>query len=171
MALYLKADLLKVAKEVHATVDLSKLGKTQLNRVYKYLTTGHVSGEAIPAQIAVELLKQNNEPYIHSKGWITIYNRLPQSALDEIKVVVDAIRMAVGVTDRLRDLERGMMHGTGFAHWYLRVLFDFKDELYQPYLSHLKTITIQPSDAVIQIAEAIKARTMTEVTLTLHTGE
>lgn len=170
MALYLKADLLKVTKEVHATVDLTKLGKTQLNRVYKYLTTGNISGEAVPAQIALELLRQTNEPYIHTKSWAFHTQRLPQSAIDEIKVVIDAIRLAVGNDDGVREMELQMLSGA-FPYWYLRRLFDFNAELYQPYLEHIKSITIQPSDAVRQIAEAIKARTMTEVTLTLHTGE
>jgi hypothetical protein len=98
------------------------------------------------------------------------HNRLPQSAIDEIKVVVDAIRMALGDRDDVREMAHEMLNGA-FSYWYIRRLFDFKAGLYQPYLEHIKSITIQPSDAVSQIAEAIKARTMTEVTLTIYTGE
>jgi hypothetical protein len=170
MALYLKANLLKVTKEVHATVDLTKLGKTQLNRVHKYLTTGNLSGEGVPAQIALGILRQTNSPYIHMRAYACQHNRLPQSAIDELNVVIDAIRMAVGDDDGVREMAHEMLSGY-FSYYYLRRLFDFKAGLYQPYLEHINSITIQPSDAVSQIAEAIKARTMTEVTLTLHTGE
>jgi hypothetical protein len=180
MALYLKKGMLSVTKSVNVTVDLSKLGKISTNRIAKFLLTGNIQGEGIPAQVAQGILTNHNQPYIKSTTWIVRWHNLPDEALEQIQVVGGAVSLAFPNIEN----HRGRYHksevinslinppSTGECYTYtIRNVYDYDVTLYQPYLNHFKTIKLTPSDQIKRIAKGIKARTIQAITIQIHTGE
>lgn len=178
MAIYLKKDMLNVAKSANLTVDLTKLGKVQLNRLYKFLMSGNISGDGVPAQIANALYKEHQQPNIHEHTWWVRWNNLPNEAIHEIQTVGCAIKMAMsGVeqsiydsTQWLDDMVAGLPQG-GVPKYALSRIVDYKPDADNAFLSCIRAITLPPSDTIKQLAEGIKARSINEVTIQIYTGE
>ena len=178
MAVYLKKDMLNVAKSAHITVDLTKLGKVQLNRLYKYLMSGNISGDGVPAQITRGLLREHQLPFIHENRWHVGWCDLPAEARHEIQTVGSAIKMAssgyeasrYSSTSWLDDMVAGNPDGV-IPKYALRRLVDYKSDADSPFLSCIREIKLTPSDAIKQIAEGIKARDINELSIQIYTGE
>lgn len=178
MAVYLKKDMLNVAKSAHITVDLTKLGKVQLNRLYKYLMTGNFTGDGVPVQIALSLYREHQAPYIHENKWYVGWGGLPAEAVHEIQTVGSALKMAMSGIEQSRydstqwldDMVAGRTSG-GIPKYSLRRILGDGTDAAKPYLECIRAITLPPSDTIKQIAESIKARSINEVTIQIYTGE
>lgn len=177
MALYLKKDMLNVAKSANLTVDLTKLGKVQLNRLYKFLMSGNIAGDGVPAQIANSIYKEHQQPLIHEHTWWVRWHTLPAEAIHELQTVGSAIKMASsGIehsrydsTQWLDDMVTGLPQG-GIPKYALRRIIDCRD-IDNPFFKCIREIKLTPSDTIKQIAEGIKAQSINEVTIQIFTGE
>ena len=178
MALYLKKDMLNVAKSANLTVDLTKLGKVQLNRLYKFLMSGNIAGDGVPAQIANSIYKEHQQPLIHEHtGWVR-WHTLPAEAIHELQTVGSAIKMASsGIehsrydsTQWLDNMVAGNPDG-GIPKYSMRRMVGEGTNADIPYLKFIREIKLTPSDTIKQIAEGIKAQSINEVTIQIFTGE
>jgi len=177
MAIYLKKDMLNVAKSANLTVDLTKLGKVQINRLYKYLMNGNIVGEGVPAQVALGLYKEYQAPYVHTMTWKVAWRGLPAEAIHEIQAVGSALKM---VSDGL-DVGYNSFHALNsmlsddhsgeFPRYAVRRIVGYDDNADKPYMDCIKAIKLTPSDTIKQLAESIKSRSINEVTIQIFTGE
>lgn len=177
MAIFLKKDLLNVAKSANLTVDLTKLGKVQINRLYKYLMNGNIVGEGIPAQVALGLYKQYRVPYVHTMTWKVEWRNLPAEALHEIQAVGSALKMAASGMDvgynsfySLNSMLSGEPSGE-FPSYAVRRIVGYEDNAEKPYIDCIKSIKLAPTDTIKQLAESIISRSINEVTIQVYTGE
>jgi hypothetical protein len=179
MALYLKKGMLSVAKSVSVTVDLSKLGKISTNRIAKFLLSGIILGDGIPAQIANSILRQHKQPHLRHWGWSIEWVDLPEQAIEEIRTVGNAIKLSAPNLVPTRYQSHHWLNETllnpqptgSFGMYSLRGAFNYDEEIVKTYSNHFKTIKLSPSDDIKQLAKGIKARTIKSITLTLYSGE
>lgn len=177
MALYLSKKMLDVASSANVNVDLTKLGTVQINRLYNYLMSGNIVGEGIPAQIALELYKQHQVPYIHIRTWSVKWRNLPAEALHEIQTVGSALKMAASGVDvgyelfhALNDMLSDEPSGD-FPMYALNRIVGYGTDADKPYMECIKAIKVAPTDMIKQLAESIKSRSINEVTIQIYTGE
>lgn len=178
MAVYLKQDMLKVAKSANLTVDLTKLGKVQTNRLYNFLMSGNISGDGVPAQLSRRLYKEHQLPYIHENRWHISWGGLTGEAIHELQTVGSAVKMASSgvevsaytTTSWLDDMVAGNPDGSIPKYMLRRMLGDGTDAA-KPYLEYIRAIKLTPSDTIKQLAEGIKARSITELSIQIYTGE
>lgn len=180
MALYIKKDMLNVAKSANLTVDLTKLGKVQLNRLYKFLMSGNILGDGVPAQITRGLLREHQAPYIHESTWHVHWVDLPAEARHELQTVGSALKMASNgelsrydSTQWLDNMVAGNPDGELRKYSMRRMLNAHQTikDVEQPYMECIRAIKLTPSDPIKQIAEGIKARSITELSIQIFTGE
>jgi hypothetical protein len=179
MALYLSKRMLNVTKSARVKIDLTKLGKVQLNRLHKFLTTGSVSGNGVPAQIAVGILQEYQAPYMHYYSqWRFTWGNLPNETLEQISIVGNAVKLSapnLEVTryetlDWLDDLVTPKPSDELYIY-RLKNAYRYDPPGYQAYIDFLKAITVPQSDTITQLAESIKTRSIKEITIQIYTGE
>lgn len=176
MAISIAKSMLNVSKLVNVTIDMNKISKVSTNRIHKFLTTGIVTGEGIAAQIALNILQKHNAPNIHKTKWRIKWHQLPAEEINAIQAVGSMVKLTAMskyveyFEEYLEDSIEGKPSGS-FSIWALCRAVGYAKKDIAPFINPIMAIKMPPSDAIKQIAEGIKARSITEITINLHTGE
>lgn len=166
MAITISEGLRSVATSINVTVAVDKLGKVQRNRLVKFLRTGNIKGNGIPARLALDLLSNHKAPSIHHGRWRVRWENLDEPALDDIYTIGAAIKMSIPSDQDYapNEMLARIPNGSLYRYYYYRTEYGDLGKHLDTWLGELK---FQQSKEVLALADGIMSGSVTTVTLDL----